>query len=471
MREYKALINNEFIDNGQWVEILNPTTLDVAGKVSALKEEDVNKAYKAARDAQPQWEAKTLLERIAILKKFRDEILKNKDELAQIMAEEIAKGVKEALNEVIRTVEIIDYTFEEVKRLDPLAMTGEGMGARNKLGIFSRVAKGVVCAISPFNYPFNLALAKIIPALVTGNTVVFKPATAGSLVGAYMGKLAVDANFPKGIFNIVTGRGRDIGDIITSNPEINMISFTGSVNIGKQIRKQGSSTDLVLELGGKDPALVLDDKNLEKYADEIIAGAFGYSGQRCTAIKRVLVSDKIADKLVPLLKTRVEALKVGSPFDNANITPVIDEKSADFIQGLIDDAKAKNATIVYGDKKEKNLMWPSLVDHVTVDMKLAWEEPFGPVLPIIRINDVDKMIEIANQSEFGLQASVFCQDLSTAIKVAKKIETGTVNLNSRPQRGPDCFPFLGIKDSGEGVQGIRESLISMTRYKGIVINY
>lgn len=471
MREHKAFINNEFITNGEWLEILNPTTLKLAGKVTALKEQDIDLAYQAARQAQKSWAAQPLLTRIAYINDFKNAMLANKVELATIMSEEIAKGLAESIAEVERTAEIIDFTIEEVKRLDPLAMTGEGMGAKNKLGVFDRVPKGVVCAISPFNYPINLSVAKIVPALLTGNTVVFKPATAGSLCGAYLANFALAANFPQGIFNVITGRGREIGDQITAHPEIDMISFTGSVGVGNRLRKHASTTDLVLELGGKDPALVLDDLNLEKYATEIVAGAFGYSGQRCTAIKRVLVSDKIAGQLVPLLKAKIEALSVGKPLDNANITPVIDEKSAEFIQGLIDDAKQAGATIVCGDRREKNLMWPTLVDHVTVDMRLAWEEPFGPVLPIIRLNDVADMIKVANQSNFGLQASVFCQDLSTAITVAKQIETGTVNLNARSQRGPDCFPFLGIKDSGEGVQGVREALLSMTRYRGIVFNY
>ncbi|WP_342258935.1 NADP-dependent glyceraldehyde-3-phosphate dehydrogenase [Spiroplasma endosymbiont of Dioctria linearis] len=471
MRQYNALINNKLIDNGQWLEIMNPATLKVAGKVSALNAKDISEAFSVARKSQKNWEETKLLERISILKKFRDLIDQNKQEISKIISEEIAKNLKESLAEVVRTIEIIDYTFEEAKRIEPSAFTGEGMGAQNKLGIFSRVAKGVVLAISPFNYPFNLALAKIIPALVMGNTVVFKPATAGSLVGTFLSKLVIESNLPKGIFNIVTGRGREIGDIITSNPEIDMISFTGSVGVGNQIRKNGSTTDLVLELGGKDPALVLDDLQLDKYCEEIINGAFGYSGQRCTAVKRVLVSNKIADKLVPLLKTKLESLSVGMPKDNAFITPVIDEKSADFIQTLIDDAKQKGAKIITGDKRTKNLMWPTLIDKVSLDMKVAWEEPFGPVLPIIRIDSIEEMIEVSNKSQFGLQASIFCQDISKAISTAKKIKTGTVNINSRPQRGPDSFPFLGIKDSGEGVQGIRESLLSMTRYMGLVINY
>ncbi|ASP28001.1 glyceraldehyde-3-phosphate dehydrogenase [Spiroplasma corruscae] len=471
MKEYKALINGEFINNGEWLEVLDPFKNEVAGKVTALKAEDIEHAFKSARAAQESWEKTDLVKRIELLHNFRNVLLKNKDEIAAVMTSEISKSLKDSLTEVVRTVELIDFTLEEAKRMEPLSMTGEGMGAKNKIGIFSRVAKGVILAISPFNYPFNLALAKIVPALVMGNTVVFKPATAGSLVGALIGELSIQANFPKGIFNVVTGRGREIGDIITTNKEIDMISFTGSVSIGNNIKEKGSSKDLVLELGGKDPALVLDDLDLHNYAKQIVDGAFGYSGQRCTAIKRVITTNKIADKLVPLLIDNINKLTVGSPYENKDITPVIDQKSADFIKGLVDDAKTKKAKILVGNKFEKNLIWPTLIDNVTLDMKVAWEEPFGPILPIIRIEDINEMIKISNDSNFGLQASVFCKDISLAIQVSKKIKTGTVNINGKSQRGPDCFPFLGIKDSGQGVQGVKESLISMTRYHGIVINY
>ncbi|AKX33893.1 glyceraldehyde-3-phosphate dehydrogenase [Spiroplasma litorale] len=471
MINYKALINGEFIDNGNWLEIYDPYNNEVAGKVTALKPEDIEKAFMFARNAQENWENVDLITRIKLMNDFKNLIEKNKNEIAKIMTSEISKNLKESLTEVERTIELIEYTLEEAKRMEPLALTGEGIGAKNKIGIFSRVAKGVVLAISPFNYPFNLALAKIIPALVMGNTVVFKPATAGSLVGAYIGKLSIEAKFPKGIFNVVTGRGREIGDIITSNKEIDMISFTGSVPIGKNIKEKASTKDLVLELGGKDPALVLDDSKLENWSKQIVDGAFGYSGQRCTAIKRVITTNKIADKLVPMLKSQIESLTVGSPYENKAITPVIDQKSADFIKGLIDDSVSKKAKVLCGNKFENNLVYPTLIDNVTLDMRVAWEEPFGPVLPIIRIDDLNEMIKIANDSEFGLQASVFCSDISNAINVAKKIKAGTVNINGKSQRGPDCFPFLGIKDSGQGVQGVRESLLSMTRYSGIVINY
>ncbi|ATZ16524.1 glyceraldehyde-3-phosphate dehydrogenase (NADP+) [Entomoplasma freundtii] len=469
--EHWDLIDGKKVTSKQVVEIINPDGFSVIGTVPALSTLEINEAYAAARRAQKNWEAVTLLKRIEILKKWRNLIAEHETELATIMMKEIAKGYKEALNEVRRTVEYIDYTFEEAKRLQPSAFTGEEFGISNKLGIFERVAKGVGLAISPFNYPLNLAISKIMPALVMGNTLVFKPATAGSLVGTKLGELALSAQLPAGIFNVVTGRGREIGDILVKNQEINFISFTGSVDVGINLLETAITKDVVLELGGKDPALVLDDLQLDKYAKQIVAGAYGYSGQRCTAIKRVLTTDPIADRLIPHLIKEIDKLAVGSPKENAAITPVIDQKAANYVLKLMDDAVADGAKVLVGGQHRANLIWPTLVDHVTPKMALAWEEPFGPVLPIIRLKNRDEMIAVANASKFGLQASVFSQEITPALIVAKELEVGTVNINGKSQRGPDSFPFLGVKDSGFGVQGIRETLLSVTRVKGLVINY
>lgn len=471
MYKHQALINGQLINNATVVKIINPDGLKVVGQVPALKAPDINEAYQSARNAQKNWEHQPLLKRIAILNVWKELIAKDAEKIATIMMSEIGKPYQEALTEVKRTIEYIDFTFEEAKRMNPLALTGTELGATNKYGIFEYIAKGVGLAISPFNYPINLAMSKIAPALVMGNTIVFKPATAGSLTGTYLGELSVKANLPTGIFNVVTGKGRDIGDHLTNNPELDFISFTGSVSVGQNLLKTASTKDVVLELGGKDPALVLDAENLEKYANEIIAGAFGYSGQRCTAIKRVITTNEIADQLAPLLTKKISALKVGAPKDNPIITPLVDQTAADFVLGLIKDAEKKGAKILIGNQHQANLIWPTLVDYVTSEMDLAWVEPFGPVLPIIRVNDVDEMVAIANQSNFGLQASVFSKDISLAIRVAQHLETGTININGRSQRGPDSFPFLGIKDSGFGVQGIHQTLLSVTRIRGIVLNY
>lgn len=471
MYKFDAVINNEFIPGDSRVEILNPTTLQPAGSVAGLDAKSVDLAFKAARAAQSSWAALPLVKRIKVLEKWNQLILEHREELAQLMVAEVAKGHDASLSEVDRSVEYFTYTLEEARRIEPITYTGQGMGVNNKYGIYERVPKGVGLAISPFNYPLNLALSKIAPALVMGNTIVFKPATAGSLTGSFLGALAVKAGLPAGIFNVVTGRGSVIGDLITQNEELDFISFTGSVPVGHHILEIAKTKDVILELGGKDPALVLDDHNLEFVANEIVQGGLAYSGQRCTAIKRVLTTNKIADQLVPILAEKISQLSVDDPANNAFITPMIDEKSADFVQGLVDDALTHGGKVVVGNQREKNLLQPTLVDHVSLEARLAWEEPFGPVLPIIRADGVEELIKIANQSAFGLQASVFSTNIDDALSVAKRLEAGTININGKSQRGPDSFPFLGIKDSGFGVQGIHETLLSCTRYRGIVLNY
>ncbi|AGJ90881.1 NADP-dependent glyceraldehyde-3-phosphate dehydrogenase [Mycoplasma putrefaciens] len=470
MYKFKALINGKLYDNNKDLQITNPVDNSVAGVVPSLTKQEIDQAFLSAKQVQKNWENTDLEARIAIINKWKELIDQNKEQLANIMMSEIAKSYKDCLTEVIRSIEYIDQTFIEARNLKTLIIDASKYGAKNKIGTFIRVAKGVGVAISPFNYPINLSLAKIIPALVTGNSIVFKPATQGSLIGARLGELAYQAGLPKGVLNVVTGRGREIGDLLITNPLIDFISFTGSVEVGKRLLEISSTKDVVLELGGKDPALVLDTDNLEKYASEIVSGAFSYSGQRCTAIKRVLTTNQIADQLVELLKQKIDKLTVGLPQNNADITCLIDNKSADFVWQLINDAKTKGAKIVTGDHRDNNLIYPTLVDYVTTDMKLAWEEPFGPVLPIIRVDSVEQMIEIANQSKFGLQASIYSSNLEKALAIAKQLEVGTVNINGKSQRGPDVFPFLGVKNSGFGVQGIIDTLLFSTRYKGIVIN-
>ena len=226
----------------------------------------------------------------------------------------------------------------------------------------------------------------------------------------------------------------------------------------------------MLELGGKDAAIVLEDADLELTANNIVAGAFGYSGQRCTAVKRVLVMDSVADQLVKLVTEKVEKLSVGMPEEDADITPLIDTKAADYVEGLIQEAADKGAVATTPIKREGNTIYPTVFDKVTTDMRLAWEEPFGPVLPIIRVNSVDEALEIANESEYGLQSSVFTNNFPLALKIAEQLEVGTVHINNKTQRGTDNFPFLGAKKSGAGVQGVKYSIQAMTNVKSVVFD-
>ena len=472
MTRYQNLVNGEWKSSEKEITIYSPINQEELGTVPAMSQVEVDEAMQAARAALPAWRDLSPVERAAYLHKAAAILERDKEEIGTILAKEVAKGFKAAIGEVVRTAELIRYAAEEGLRITGQAMEGGGfeVASKNKLAVVRREPVGVVLAIAPFNYPVNLSGSKIAPALIAGNVVMFKPPTQGSISGLLLAKAFEEAGIPAGVFNTITGRGSEIGDYIIEHKEVNFINFTGSTPIGERIGRLAGMRPIMLELGGKDAALVLEDADLEHAAKQIVAGAFSYSGQRCTAIKRVIALESVADTLADLLQAEVAKLTVGDPFDNADITPVIDNASADFIWGLIEDAQEKGAQALTPIKREGNLLWPVLFDQVTKDMKVAWEEPFGPVLPIIRVASVEEAIAFANESEFGLQSSVFTNDFKKAFEIAEKLEVGTVHINNKTQRGPDNFPFLGVKGSGAGVQGIKYSIEAMTNVKSIVFD-
>ncbi|VJQ33517.1 NADP-dependent glyceraldehyde-3-phosphate dehydrogenase [Streptococcus pneumoniae] len=472
MTRYQNLVNGKWKSSEQEITIYSPINQEELGTVPAMTQTEADEAMQAARAALPAWRALSAIERAAYLHKTAAILERDKEKIGTILAKEVAKGIKAAIGEVVRTADLIRYAAEEGLRITGQAMEGGGFEAasKNKLAVVRREPVGIVLAIAPFNYPVNLSASKIAPALIAGNVVMLKPPIQGSISGLLLAKAFEEAGIPAGVFNTITGRGSEIGDYIIEHKEVNFINFTGSTPIGERIGRLAGMRPIMLELGGKDAALVLEDADLEHAAKQIVAGAFSYSGQRCTAIKRVIVLESVADKLATLLQEEVSKLTVGDPFDNADITPVIDNASADFIWGLIEDAQEKEAQALTPIKREGNLLWPVLFDQVTKDMKVAWEEPFGPVLPIIRVVSVEEAIAFANESEFGLQSSVFTNDFKKAFEIAEKLEVGTVHINNKTQRGPDNFPFLGVKGSGAGVQGIKYSIEAMTNVKSIVFD-
>ena len=428
------------------IDIKSPLDGSLVGRIQSLSKEDVDKIIDNAEKAQKSWNEVPLNERAHVLYKTADLLEEHKEELANIMIREVAKDKKSALSEVSRTADYIRFTADAAKSMDGESIPSDNFPGfnRSKISVVTREPLGVVLAISPFNYPVNLSASKIAPAIVAGNSVVLKPATQGSLSALFLAKMFHDAGLPGGVLNTITGRGSEIGDYCVTHDKIDFINFTGSTEVGRRISEITVMKPLLMELGGKDAAIVLEDADLDLTVNNIIAGGYSYSGQRCTAVKRILVED-------------------------VTIVPLIDNKAADFVMELIDDAKEKGATLVCGGHREGNLIEATLFDNVTTDMRLAWEEPFGPVLPIIRINDKDEAIKIANASKYGLQSSVFTRDINEAFYIANKLEVGTVHVNNKTERGPDHFPFLGVKSSGMGTQGIRYSIEAMSRPKATVI--
>lgn len=471
-KQYKNLVNGEWKLSENEIKIYAPATGEELGSVPAMSTEEVDYVYQSAKNAFQAWRELSYVERAAILHKAADILVRDAEKIGAILSKEVAKGHKAAVSEVVRTAEIINYAAEEGIRMEGEVLEGGSFEAssKKKIAIVRHEPVGLVLAISPFNYPINLAGSKIAPALIAGNVVALKPPTQGSISGLLLAEVFAEAGVPAGVFNTITGRGSVIGDYIVEHEAVNFINFTGSTPVGERIGQLAGMRPIMLELGGKDSAIVLEDADLALAAKNIVAGAFGYSGQRCTAVKRVLVMDSVADELEKHVCDLVNNLSVGMPEDNAEITPLIDTKAADFVEGLITDAKEKGAKALTEIKREGNLISPVVFDHVTTDMRLAWEEPFGPVLPFIRVNSLEEAIDISNASEYGLQASVFTNNFPQAFAIAEKLEVGTVHINNKTQRGTDNFPFLGAKKSGAGVQGVKYSIDAMTNLKSIVFD-
>lgn len=472
---YGNLLNGNWLikDSTKLIEIKSPINGQIVGFVEAMSKEAVDEAINVSREAQKKWREVPTNQKSRLLHNVADLLEERIEEMADIMVLEIAKDRKSCMSEIKRTADLIRFTADTAENIKGESIPGDSFpGFKNdKISIVTREPLGVVLAISPFNYPVNLAGSKIAPALMAGNTVVFKPATQGSICGLYLAKAFNEAGIPSGVLNTITGKGSEIGDYVATHKGIDFVNFTGSSEVGRRISKITEMKPLLMELGGKDAAIVLENADLDLAAKNIVAGAFSYSGQRCTAVKRVLVMESVADELSSRILKEMDKVTVGNPLDgNFTVGPLISGKACDFVQGIINDAEEKGAKLLLGGTRQGNIIMPTLFDNVTVDMRIAWEEPFGPVLPIIRVKNIDEAIKIANESEYGLQSSVFTRDINEAFYVANRLEVGTVQVNNKTERGPDHFPFLGVKSSGMGTQGVAYSIEAMSRPKATVIN-
>ncbi len=475
---YKFLSNGKWIKSktGELIDVNSPIDNNLVGRAQAVDRDEIDEVINGASEAQKKWEKITLEDRAAILKRTSELINENLEELIEMMVLEIAKTKKKARSDISRGADIVSYVADQLDVING----GEHFSAANfpggddkKTTTVIRQPLGVILAITPFNYPINLATTKIAPALLVGNSVVVKGPTQGSICTAMLIEIFNKAGLPPGVISYVSGRGGEIGDYLVAHKGTNMINFTGSSSVGKDIAKKTGLKPLLLELGGKDAALVLDDADLDIAAEQIVGGAFSYAGQRCTAIKRVLVHKDVHDSLIERIikETKDKYSVLGDPRkEETQLNPLISKKQTEYVTELMDDAVKGGAKIVTGGKIEKNYIEAVVLDNVEGKMRIAWEEQFAPVLPIIVCEDIDEMVETHNKSEYGLGGSVFSQDLDKAHEIAKRLEAGVIQINKKSERFPDSFPFLGIKDSGLGVQGIRWSIEAMSRIKSIVDN-
>ncbi len=462
-------IGGEKVTTKDVVEIHYPYTDEVIGTVPAGTSEHAARAFEIAANYVPKL---TRYERQKILFRTAELIQERREEIAHWLTLELGICKQHSLYETGRSYDVFMLAGQ-------LAILDDGQifscdltphGKDRKI-YTKREPVGAISAITPFNHPLNMVSHKIAPAIATNNCVVCKPTELTPLTAITLADILYDAGLPHEMFQIVTGMPQDIGNEMITNENIDIITFTGGVPVGKMIADKAGYKRTALELGGNDPLIVLNDlsdADLEKAATIAVAGATGNSGQRCTAIKRILVQESIADKLVPLITEKAKAIKFGDPQDpETQLGCVVHAKAAETFERRVYDAEKVGGKVLYDPGREGALLPPITVDHVPHDCELVMEETFGPIVPIVRVPDNDDaLMDISNSTQFGLSAGVCTNDLNRAISYINGLDVGTVNVWEQPGYRIEMSPFGGIKDSGNGVkEGVLEAMKFFTNVK------
>lgn len=452
-KTYKVLINGKWISSKRKSEVMNPRNRRTFAFVQRIYKKEVDLAVKSANKAKDIIASISPEKRAEMLEQSAKLIEKNKKEFISTLMKEAGKNSEHAEAEVNASIKRLLAVKQEINELE-----GKIITSKNKTALILRKPVGVILAITPFNYPLLTAVLKIAPALAAGNSVVLKPASDTPISSLLLGRVLEEAGFKKGI-NVITGSGSEIGDYLVKKKQINMITFTGNTNTGKHIAEIAGMKKIQLELGGKAPAIILEDADLDLAAKETVAGALKFSGQRCDAISRILVVNKIANKFVKKVFKQAKKWKT---------CPLINESACKKVESLIKDAKDKGAKI-YGGKRKGLCIEPTILDNIKENMRIAWEETFGPVITIMRVKDEKQALKIAKASEYALDGSVFTKNIKRAIKLASKMDEGSVHINAHPTHGIGMFPYGGNKASGLGREGIKESIKNMTEIQTIVL--
>ena len=468
----KMLIDGEFIDKNEHYDVINPYDGELIDTIPIADKGDVNNAIDSARKAQKSLNSLSSKQVSENLFSACEELSSCADEIARLIVLEAGKPYKAAVAEVNRSIETLRFTSEEAKRIygESIPLDATGSADERFMAFTQKIPLGVVAAITPFNFPVNLALHKIAPAIAAKNAVVMKPSKEAPLAALRLAEI-INNHFDDGVINAVTGYGSEIGDALIYSPDIAKISFTGSVATGLYIASHAASKKLTLELGGNDPLIVLEDANIEKAVDEAVTGAFTFSGQICCGVKRIILDNKVADEFIDVFIEKTRRLKIGNPMDEStDIGPVINKEAALNIEEVINNSIKDGAELLLGGGRTDCIVEPTILDNVDMSMEVVAYETFGPVAPILRVDGLDEAIEVANNTQYGLQAGVFTENVHSALRCANEIEAGTVYVNKAPNYRVDSMPFGGFKSSGLGKEGIKYAIEDMCRTKLIAFN-
>jgi len=467
VRKESMRIAGKKVDTGEHIDVFNPYTGAVVGTVPAARPEHVREAFAKAKAFKPKL---TRYQRQQILLRTAELLRDRKEQFARIITAESGLCWKDSLYEAGRAYDVYSFAGQLTIKDDgeTYACDISPQGKQRKIFTTRMPLGGVISAITPFNHPLNMVSHKLAPAIATNNRIVLKPTELTPLTALALADVLYEAGLPPEMLSVVTGNPSTMGDSMITDPDCDLITFTGSVRVGKYIADKAGYRRIVLELGGNDPLIVMEDADLEKAAELAVQGATKNSGQRCTAVKRILVVEKVADEFSKLVLAKAKKLKSGDPMDPAtDIGTVIHENAAKSFERRVNDAVAKGAVLLHGNDRQGALYPATVVDKVPYDCELVHEETFGPVIPMIRCaNDIAEVIRISNSTAYGLSSGVCTNRLDYITRFINELEVGTVNVWEVPGYRIEMSPFGGIKDSGLGYkEGVVEAMKSFTNVK------
>jgi aldehyde dehydrogenase (NAD+) len=462
----KMRIAGEQVGAERSIDVRNPYTGALVGTVPKASVDDIRRAFAIARAYQP---ALTRHDRYRILYRAAEIIRGRAEEISDLITAECGICKKDSLYEVGRACDVFVFAGNAALADDGQIFSCDltPHGKKRKVYTLREPLQGVITAITPFNHPLNQVAHKVAPAIATNNRMVLKPTEKTPLSALLLADILYEAGLPPEMFSVVTGDPNEIADEMLTHPAVDLVTFTGGVPIGKHIAAKAVYKRQVLELGGNDPLIVMEDADIDEAAALAAAGSYKNSGQRCTAIKRMLVHERVADDFVARLLAKTKAWTYGDPMDPAlDMGTVIDEAAAASFENKVNDAVARGARLLHGNVRRGALYSPTLLDQVTPDMAVVKYETFGPVSPVIRFKDLDEAIRIANGTDYGLSSSVCTNRLDYITRLVSELNVGTVNVREVPGYRLELTPFGGIKDSGLGYkEGVQEAMKSFTNTK------
>lgn len=466
VRHESLRIGGEKIFRDEVIEVRNPYDGTLVGTVPKATLEDVRRAFEFARAYRP---ALTRYERAAILRRAADAVRARTEEIAAVITTEAGLCKKDSIYEAGRVADVLVFGAGEVLKDDGQIFSCDLTPHGKKRRVYTQrdPLLGVISAITPFNHPMNQVAHKIVPAIATNNRIVVKPSEKVPLSCYLLADILYEAGLPVQMLQVLTGDPSVIADELITNPAIDLITFTGGVAIGKSIASRMGYRRAVLELGGNDPIIVMEDADLDEASSLAVSGSYKNSGQRCTAIKRMLVHESVADRFTDLVVDKTRAWKYGNPADSSvDMGTVIDEAAAQFCERQVNDALSRGARLLAGNLRDGALYSPTVVDRVTPDMPLVKYETFGPVSPIMRFANIDEAIRMSNCTDYALSSSVCTNRFDYITRFITELEVGSVNVREVPGYRLELTPFGGVKDSGLGYkEGVQEAMKSFTNTK------